>query len=230
MTTLRAEGVSKRYPTARGGVDALRSVSLGIASGESVAIVGPSGCGKSTLLGLIAALEPPTRGSIVVDDLDLAGLDEAARARYRREAVGLVFQSTNLLPFLTAVENVDVALALRTQSDPAAARALLETLELAEHADRLPDQLSGGQRQRVGIARAVVHRPRLILADEPTGELDTTSSARTMDLLRRVQRELGATLIVVTHDEGIARSLDRLVYLRDGRVVGDTASTRATGV
>jgi putative ABC transport system ATP-binding protein len=230
VTVVRLEGIGKRYPTARGGVDALRGVSFGITSGETVAIVGPSGCGKSTLLGLIAALEPPTSGSIVVNDLDLAGLDEAARARYRREAVGLVFQSTDLLPFLTAVENVDLALALRTQSDPAAARALLESLELAEHADKLPDQLSGGQRQRVGIARAVVHRPRLILADEPTGELDTASSSVTMELLRRVQQELGATLIVVTHDAGIAGSLDRVVRLRDGRVVGDAMSASAVGV
>jgi putative ABC transport system ATP-binding protein len=229
MTTVRIDHITKRYPTARGGVEALRGVSLGISSGESVAVVGPSGCGKSTLLSLIAALESPTTGSVAVGGVDLTTLDEAGRTRYRRESVGLVFQSTDLLPFLTAVENVDLALALRGQSDPAAARALLESLGLAEHADKLPDQLSGGQRQRVGIARAVAHAPLLILADEPTGELDSASSALTMDLLRRVQRDVGATLIVVTHDDVIAAGLDRRVRMRDG-LVSDAAAPMTIGV
>jgi putative ABC transport system ATP-binding protein len=218
VISVRVEGVTKRYPKGGLAVEALRGVSLEIAAGESVAILGPSGSGKSTLLGLIAALEPPTTGSISVNGVDLGLLDERARARYRRESVGLIFQSTDLLPFLTAVENVDLALALGGRSDPSRARALLETLGLASHADKLPDQLSGGQRQRVGIARAVVHGPRLILADEPTGELDSESSALTIELLRRAQREVGATLIVVTHDRLIAEGLDRQVGMRDGRV------------
>lgn len=224
-------GVTKQYPMPGGGVDALRGITLAITSGTSVGIVGPSGCGKSTLLGLMAGLEPPTAGTVLVGDADLGRLDEAARSRYRRESVGMVFQSSDLLPFLTAVENVDLALTLAGLGDAAAARALLESLDLAAHADKRPDQLSGGQRQRVGIARAVAHGPSLILADEPTGELDSEAATLTMKLLLKVRRERGATLVVVTHDEGVAKGLDRLVRLRDGRVVEDSpASERLAGV
>ena len=221
MTTIRMTGVTKRYRTPSGEVEALRGVDLSIDSGESVAIVGPSGCGKSTLLGLIAGLERPSNGTVEVATVDLATLDEEAITRFRRTTVGLVFQSTDLMPFLNAVENVDLALALNGRSDQTAARALLGDLELGVHADKLPDQLSGGQRQRVGIARAIVHRPQLILADEPTGELDSAASLMTVELLQRLHAELGATLVVVTHDEGIAQRLGRIVRLRDGKVADD---------
>jgi putative ABC transport system ATP-binding protein len=221
VTAIRVTGVTKRYVTPSGEVNALRGIDLSVASGEAVAIVGPSGCGKSTLLGLIAGLEQPTDGTIQVGAVDLAALDDDAAAAFRRSTVGLVFQSTDLMPFLTAVENVDLALALVGRSDPHAARALLDRLDLADHAEKLPDQLSGGQRQRVGIARAVAHRPQLILADEPTGELDSASSRTTVELLQRVHREMGATLVIVTHDESVAKRLGRTVRLRDGRVVGD---------
>jgi len=221
MTTVALTGIVKTYRTWTGTVDALRGIDLTVGAGESVAIMGPSGCGKSTLLGLVAGLEPPTAGAIVLGGTKINGLDDRARTRFRRQAVGLIFQSAGLLPFLTAVENVDLALALLSHSDPVRARAILAELGLASHADKLPDQLSGGQRQRVGIARALVHGPRLILADEPTGELDSAASAAAMDLLQRVHRELGATLIVVTHDETVAGRLDRTVRLRDGRIVSD---------
>ncbi len=221
MTAVRLTGVTKRYVTPSGAVDALRGIDLAIDSGEAVAIVGPSGCGKSTLLGLIAGLERPTAGAIRVGTLDLPTLDDDGSAAFRRSAVGLVFQSTDLMPFLTAVENVDLALALIGRSDPQAARALLDRLDLSEHADKLPDQLSGGQRQRVGIARAVAHRPALILADEPTGELDAAASLMTINLLQRLHREMAATLVLVTHDESVATRLGRTVRLRDGRVTDD---------
>ena len=218
-------GVVKHYRTGAGTVPAVDGVDLQVDPGTSVAIMGPSGCGKSTLLGLIGGLEPPTRGSVRLGDRDISTLSEGARARIRRERIGLLFQSHDLLPFLTAVENVEFQLALRGTRD-ARERALhlLADLGLGEHADKLPDQLSGGQRQRVGIARALVHRPGLILADEPTGELDTAASDGAVELLLGVQREAGATLVVVTHDREVARRLDRTVMLRDGRLTAGKAA------
>jgi putative ABC transport system ATP-binding protein len=227
VTAVRLVGVARRYETTSGAVDALRAIDLSIDSGEAVAIVGPSGCGKSTLLGLIGGLERPTAGTVVVGMVDLATLDDAAATKFRRTTVGLVFQSTDLMPFLTALENVDLALALNGRADHGAARRLLEQLDLGAHVDKLPDQLSGGQRQRVGIARAIAHRPALILADEPTGELDSAASRTTIELLQRVHVEIGATLIVVTHDEGVAERLGRTVRLRDGVIVEDSGRRSA---
>lgn len=221
MTAVRVSGIVKHYRAGSIDVAALRGIDLTVAAGESVAICGPSGCGKSTLLGLIAGLEAPTEGTILVGEAEITALDDRARTRFRRTSVGLIFQSADLIPFLTAVENVDLALALLGRSDPVRSRAILAELGLSSHADKLPDQLSGGQRQRVGIARALVHGPRLILADEPTGELDSAASAAVMDLLQRIHRELGATLIVVTHDGGVAARLDRIIRLHDGKVVAE---------
>jgi len=216
---IRMVDVAKYYRTAAGQVQAVDGVDLEVEAGTSVAIVGPSGCGKSTLLGLLGGLEKPTRGQIWLGEVEVARLSEAGRARLRRDEIGFVFQSYDLLPFLSAYENIGFQLALRGVPDgEGRCLELLEGLGLAEHADKLPDQLSGGQRQRVGIARALVHRPRLILADEPTGELDSQSSASAMDLLIEAQRAIGATLVVVTHDMGVAGRLDRIVRLKDGRV------------
>jgi putative ABC transport system ATP-binding protein len=214
---VRIDDVVKHYRTSAGQVRAVDGVSLEVEPGSSVAIMGPSGCGKSTLLGLIGGLDVPTRGRIMLGEREISRMAERQRARVRREQIGFLFQSDDLLPFLTAVENVDLQLTIRgANRDGARGRALLQSLGLGEHADKLPDQLSGGQRQRVGIARALVHEPGLILADEPTGELDTATSEAVIDVLLAAQREAGATLIVVTHDGQVASRLDRILRLRDG--------------
>jgi putative ABC transport system ATP-binding protein len=216
---VRVEALVKRYPTADGGVCALDGVSLEVTPSTTLAITGPSGCGKSTLLGLVAGLEPPTTGRVIIGDEEISALPERERARVRRERLGLLFQRDNLIPVLTAVENVSLQLALLgRRPDPGRCRALLAALGLEGEADRLPDQLSGGQRQRVAMARALVHRPAVILADEPTGELDSAGSHDAVGLLLAARAESGATLIVVTHDPGVAQRMDRAVSLRDGRL------------
>ncbi|HWT23006.1 MAG TPA: ABC transporter ATP-binding protein [Solirubrobacteraceae bacterium] len=216
---VRLEAVARRYDSPAGPVRAVDGVSLAIEAGSSLAVTGPSGCGKSTLLGLIGGLERPSAGRVWIGDVEVSGLGEAERARLRRSALGFVFQSDNLQPFLTAAENVALQLALSGSADGYGRCAeLLEGLRVADQAHKLPDQLSGGQRQRVAVARALVHRPRLILADEPTGSLDADSAAAVCDVLLAAQRELGATLVVVTHDDAVARRLDRVVGLRDGRL------------
>jgi putative ABC transport system ATP-binding protein len=221
---IRLIDLAKHYKTAAGLVRSVDGIDLVIEAGSSVAIVGPSGCGKSTLLGLLGGLEQPTRGSVWVDETEVSRLSETDRARLRREQIGFVFQSYDLLPFLSAFENVSFQLALIGEPDGEKRVAeLLDRLGLAEHSDKLPDQLSGGQRQRVGIARALVHQPQLILADEPTGELDSQSSASAMDLLLEAQRAIGATLVVVTHDMAVAGRLDRIVRLKDGRLAKEQA-------
>ena len=218
-TAITLERAARHYRTAAGLVRAVDGIDADIEGGTSVAIVGPSGCGKSTLLALIGGLESPTAGRVLVHGRDLGALGETERARYRREEVGFVFQSDDLLPFLTAAENVAFQLSLHGDHDGRArSLELLESLGLEEHADKLPDQLSGGQRQRVGIARALAHQPRLILADEPTGELDSQTSTSVMDLLVGAQQRLGATLVVVSHDRGVAERLDRVLAMRDGRL------------
>jgi putative ABC transport system ATP-binding protein len=217
---IRLDAVSKQYTTPAGLVRAVNGITLEVEPGGSLAITGPSGCGKSTLLGLIGGLEAPTTGRVSIGGREISSLPEPQRARLRRAELGLVFQSDNLLPFLTAVENVGLQLALNAAVDgDQRCTEVLGELGLAEDADKLPDQLSGGQRQRVAVARALIHRPRVILADEPTGSLDAETSATVVDLLLAAQRESGATLVVVTHDRGFARRLDRTLQLRDGRLV-----------
>ncbi len=213
--------IGRRYAVpGADAVCALDDVSLDIAGGTSLAITGPSGCGKSTLLGLLAGLEPPSSGRIWIGGVDIATLSDAESARLRREQLGLVFQADNLLPFLTAVENVALQVALGG-GDSQPPLELLSELHLADHAHKLPDQLSGGQRQRVSIAAALVKAPRLILADEPTGSLDARSSGGVVDLLLDAQRKSGATLIVVTHDADVAARMDRVIRLHDGRLAGE---------
>ncbi len=221
--TVRLESVVKHYSTAAGLVRAVDGISLEVVAGASLAIIGPSGCGKSTLLSLVGGLETPSGGKVLVGGREISALPEGKRARLRREEFGFLFQSHDLLPFLTAAENVILPLALRGTTDgEARCRELLDQLDLADHAGKLPDQLSGGQRQRVALARALIHEPRLILADEPTGELDTASSTAVIRLLLAAQRKMGATLIVVTHDPHVAERLDRVLPLSDGRLaLGD---------
>ena len=217
--SIQVESVVVRHTTAHGPVAALDGVSFTVDAGSSVAVVGPSGCGKSTLLGVLGGLALPTAGTVRVGGEEISSLPERRRSDFRRSHVGFVYQADNLLPFLTVVENVGLQLAL----DAAAADAdrsleLLDRLGLVEEAHRLPDHLSGGQRQRAAVARAVVHRPEVILADEPTGSLDAANAAGVIDLLLEAQRDLGATLVMVTHDEGAAGRMDRRIGLRDGRL------------
>ena len=216
---IQVASVVVRHTTAHGPIAALDGVSFTVDAGSSVAVVGPSGCGKSTLLGVLGGLALPTAGTIRIGGEEISALPERRRAEFRRAHVGFVYQADNLLPFLTVVENVALPLAL-TGASAAAERPLdlLGRLGLADVADRLPDHLSGGQRQRAAVARAVVHRPEVILADEPTGALDAANAAGVIDLLLEVQRDIGATLVMVTHDEGAAGRMDRRIGLRDGRL------------
>ena len=224
MTTgapIRVETLSKHYETSAGVVRAVDAVTIEVEPGTSLAVTGPSGCGKSTLLGLMAGLESPSAGSVSLDGHEISSLPERDRERIRRDEIGLVFQADNLLPFLTALENVELQLALNGSESMDSPAELLERLGLGEHAGKLPDELSGGQRQRVAVARALINRPRVILADEPTGALDEATSRVVVEALQDAQRELGATLVVVTHDLALAGRLDRRLGLRDGRVAGD---------
>jgi putative ABC transport system ATP-binding protein len=221
------DSVVKHYTTPAGLVRAVDGVTLEVEPGASLAIMGPSGCGKSTLLGLIGGLEAPTAGRVSIGGQEISRLSEPERARLRRNQFGFVFQADNLMPFLTAAENVGLQLALAgaTNGYQRCVEVLAE-LGLADDVDKLPDQLSGGQRQRVAVARGLIHQPQLILADEPTGSLDEDNSAIVIDLLLAAQTELGATLVVVTHDPGVARRLDRTLRIRDGRLT-DEASRSA---
>jgi putative ABC transport system ATP-binding protein len=197
-------------------------VSLDVPAGQFLAIAGPSGSGKSTLLGLIAGLDQPTAGRIEVAGVEITGLDEDGLARFRRDRIGYVFQSFHLLPTLTAAENGAVPLELAGETDAAArAAALLAEVGLAERAHHYPVQLSGGEQQRVAVARAMARRPALLLADEPTGNLDSATGKQIIELLVGMNRRLGATLVLVTHDTALAAHADRVVTLRDGRIVSD---------
>jgi len=203
-------------------VRALDGVDLTIYEGEFVAIMGPSGSGKSTLLHMLGALDRPTSGQIFIDGQDLTTVRRLDR--FRSQTVGFVFQLHNLIPSLTALENVETPLMesdLRAGERRRRAQSLLDLVDLRDRAHHLPNQLSGGQRQKVAVARALANEPRLILADEPTGNLDSVSGAEIMDMLRRLNQERGATIIIVTHDPLVARCTQRRVALKDGRIVSD---------
>jgi putative ABC transport system ATP-binding protein len=217
---LSAHGVGKQVASPGGILSILEDVTLGVGAGESVAIVGPSGSGKSTLLGLLAGLDRPSAGRVRLAGQELGELDEDALARLRGEQVGFVFQSFQLLPSLTALENVMLPLELLGRADArAAGRAVLERVGLAGRLGHYPRQLSGGEQQRVAIARAFAPHPRVLFADEPTGNLDRATGERVADLLFDLNREQGTTLVLVTHDERLAARCDREVHLADGRIV-----------
>jgi putative ABC transport system ATP-binding protein len=215
-------GLTMRLASGGRPLTILDRVSLDVEGGSAVAVIGPSGSGKSTLLGLIAGLDTPTEGTIVVGGVDVTRLGESALARFRRETIGYVFQSYHLIPTLTAAENVAVPLELAGERRVVArARALLEQVGLGDRAQHYPVQLSGGEQQRVALARAVALEPPLLLADEPTGNLDSATGAAIIERLFTLNRERGSTLLLVTHDPALAERADRIVSLRDGRVVGD---------
>jgi putative ABC transport system ATP-binding protein len=221
---LEARSLTKEYPSGDQRLTVLRDVSFVVPDGARVAIVGPSGSGKTTLLGLLAGLDTPSAGTVVLDGVDIGRLDEDARARVRGEKVGFVFQSFQLIPSLSALENVQVPLELRGERDAAArARDLLARVGLGERGHHLPAQLSGGEQQRVAIARAFVNRPKLLFADEPTGNLDAATGTRIIELLESLNRDAGTTIVLVTHDLGLAERTQRIIRLRDGAVVDDSA-------
>jgi putative ABC transport system ATP-binding protein len=219
LAVLELRNVSKQYQADPAVVAALDGVSLAVSAGEFVSIVGRSGCGKTTLLNLAGAMDFPTTGKVILDGADTSNLDDSRLTAIRRSKVGFVFQFFQLLPTLTAVENVELPLLLAGNTacrEPALER--LRWVEMEELAGRLPHQLSGGQMQRVAIARALVHSPRILLADEPIGNLDSTSAGIVMNLLRRVADEFGAAVLMATHSLEAAEISDTIVQLRDGRI------------
>jgi putative ABC transport system ATP-binding protein len=219
---ISVRGLGMRLASGGRAVDVLSDVTLEVPAGQFLAIAGPSGSGKSTLLGLIAGLDQPTSGRIEVAGMEITGLDEDALARFRRDQVGYVFQSFHLIPTLTAQENVAVPLELAGEADVIArAAALLGEVGLAGRAHHYPVQLSGGEQQRVAVARALARRPAILLADEPTGNLDSATGKQIIDLLVAANRRHGRTLVLVTHDAALAAHADRVVTLADGRIVSD---------
>jgi putative ABC transport system ATP-binding protein len=229
MTTLRAEAVSRTYEGRGEEVTAVDTVSLEVAPGELVVVTGRSGAGKTTLLNLLGGLDRPTSGRVLLGDDDLSSLDDDALAAVRRDRVGYVFQSFGLIPVLSAAENVEVP--LRLQRVPAAEREArvaeaLELVGLAGHAAQRPYELSGGQQQRVGIARALAARPSVLLADEPTGQLDSGTAATVMGLITELVHAKGVGAVVTTHDANLVQRADRVVELHDGRVTRVSAPAR----
>ena len=226
---LVARELTKEFLSGGRPLAVLRDVSFSVPQGAFVAIVGPSGSGKTTLLGLLAGLDVATRGTVLLDGRDLGALDEDGRARLRGEKVGFVFQSFQLIPTLTALENVQVPLELRGEPDAAPrARELLDRVGLGGRGHHFPAQLSGGEQQRVAIARAFVNAPRILFADEPTGNLDSDTGGRIVELLESMNRASGTTIVLVTHDLGLAARAQRVIRLADGVVVEDTAAVPET--
>ena len=220
------KNLTREYTSGQRIVHALDGVSLEIAQNEFVAISGPSGCGKSTLIHLLAGLDHPTSGEVFVDGLALHSADDTALTQFRRRQVGLVFQFFNLLPTMNVRENVSLPLLLQGVSPAECekrADAVIDLVGLRERADHFVHQLSGGEQQRTAIARALVHRPSLLIADEPTGNLDSHSASSVMQLLEKIGRDGMTTLIVVTHSDEVARAASRRVEMRDGKIVGDSA-------
>jgi putative ABC transport system ATP-binding protein len=215
-TVTELVSVSKRYRRGDEVVTALRDVSFALAESEMVALVGPSGCGKSTTLNLIAGVDRPDEGHVVVCGTDLATASEAALVHARRHHVGVVFQSFHLMPHLTVAENIALPLALDGRRDGARVEELLERVGLAHRADHFPGELSGGEQQRTAVARALVHRPAIVLADEPTGSLDSASGAAVLQLMDELRRTEGSALLLATHDASLATLADRVIRLRDG--------------
>ena len=228
---VEARNVSKSYRTEEDAVvvHALRDVSLAVESGEIVAIMGPSGCGKTTLLNVLSGLDSIDSGEILIAGRQLHTLSDAKRTDYRARSMGFIFQSFNLMPVLTSVENVELPLLVSGVRVDAARKRALETLDhvgLADRAKHKPNQLSGGQQQRVAIARALVNEPAIVWADEPTGNLDSDTSREVLDLLMGLNRDNGQTFVIVTHDAGVGALANRIVEMKDGRIVSHSGEPR----
>ena len=222
MEILRCEGVRKVYGSGENQVAALDGVDLSVNKGEFVAVVGASGSGKSTLLHILGSVDKPTEGKVIIDGTDLSRLNQTQAAIFRRRKVGLVYQFYNLIPTLTVKRNILMPLTLdKRKPDEAYFEEVVKSLGLAGRLEALPNQLSGGQQQRVAIARSLIYRPALLLADEPTGNLDQKNSGEIMDMLKLSNRRLKQTILLITHDEKIALEADRIITIEDGRIVGD---------
>lgn len=227
MKILEIKNLCKTYGNGDTSVKALDNVSFSVEKGEFVAIIGPSGSGKSTLLHILGGVDVPTSGSVIIDGTDISKLDETALAIFRRRQIGLIYQFYNLIPILTVEENMTLPLLLDGKKpDKNMINELTEILGLSKRLKFLPNQLSGGQQQRVSIGRALINNPALMLADEPTGNLDSRNSHEIISLLRRFNREHGQTVIIITHDENIALSADRTIAIVDGKIVKDGVNNK----
>ena len=222
MKILEVTNLCKTFGKGDTMVKALDNVSFSVEKGEFVAIIGPSGSGKSTLLHILGGVDVPTKGSVVINQTDISNLDETALAIFRRRQIGLIYQFYNLIPILTVQENLTLPLLLDGRKpDEKQISTLVKRLGLENRLDHLPNQLSGGQQQRVSIGRALVNNPALMLADEPTGNLDSENSKEIISLLRQFNKDFNQTVIIITHDEKIANSADRVITIEDGKITGD---------
>lgn len=222
MEILRVENLTKVYGSGETAVSALQNISFSVNRGEFVAIIGPSGSGKSTLLHILGGVDRPTGGKVFIDGTDIYGLDETKLAIFRRRQIGLIYQFYNLIPVLNVEENITLPLLLdQRKVEQAQLTEILQTLGLTNRLRHLPNQLSGGQQQRVSIGRALINNPALVLADEPTGNLDSKNSAEIIELLKYSNQKYNQTLIVITHDENIALQADRILSIEDGRIAKD---------
>ncbi|MBY0161821.1 ABC transporter ATP-binding protein [Paenibacillus sp. JNUCC32] len=227
MEILKIEHLSKIYGTGESAVKALDDISFSVQKGEFVAIIGPSGSGKSTLLHLLGGVDRPTSGKVFVENTDIYALDETRLAIFRRRQIGLIYQFFNLIPTLTVKENMTLPLLLdNQQEDKKQFDGLVKTLNLEHRLNHLPNQLSGGQQQRVSIGRAIISNPAIMLADEPTGNLDSKNSSEIVDLLKMLNKTYHQTLIVITHDERIALQADRIISIVDGKIAKDEVIRR----
>ncbi len=222
MEILRCEGVKKIYGSGTNQVTALNGIDLSVSRGEFVAIVGASGSGKSTLLHILGSVDKPTEGKVVIDGTELSGLNQTQTAIFRRRKVGLVYQFYNLIPTLTVRKNILMPLALdKKKPDMEYFEKVVGALGISERLEALPNQLSGGQQQRAAIARALIYRPALLLADEPTGNLDRENSKEVIDMLKLTNRNLEQTILLITHDEKAALEAERIITVEDGRIISD---------
>lgn len=225
MSILKVENVKKIYGSGETQVNALDGVSFSVESGEFVAIIGPSGSGKSTLLHILGCVDNASEGSVFIDGVDVASLKEEQQTIFRRRHIGLIYQFYNLIPILNVKENIQIPVQLDNGSvDQVYYHELLDTLDLKSREMHLPKQLSGGQQQRVSIGRALMNRPSVILADEPTGNLDQENSKHIIELLKKMNKDYGQTVLMITHDEDIALQADRIIVIEDGKIVKDVSN------